>query len=51
LKCSEYEIDFKSLVEEGKFLDAFYISTRYSNVLVEKAFLQIIIQRRMLRNV
>lgn len=34
LKCSEYEIDFKSLVEEGKFLDAFYISTRYPNVLV-----------------
>lgn len=34
MKCSEYHTDFETLVEEGKILDAFYISTRYPNGLV-----------------
>jgi len=34
LDCSKYEEDFRSLLSQGKVLDAYYIPTRYPNALV-----------------
>ena len=34
LDCSKYEKDFSNLVNQGKVLDSYYISTRYPNGLV-----------------
>ena len=34
LDCSKYEKDFSNLLNQGKALDTYYISTRYPNSLV-----------------
>lgn len=37
VESSKYEAEIGKLVNEGKFLDAFYISTRYPNSLISEA--------------